>query len=180
MYIHSLVSDVSIGHGSYLMSSNGYIWSNSNPSDNIKQNGFSFQVGSTVTVEFDPVNKKVIYTMEGDPLPHKYEQTIDLSSKNLGVDTFVRTSAPKTMRSELLDWMPLVNISLSYGCTIHTIRAMWKSSWRSSIRTLIPRRMQGLTWAPRHALLLLWIISNRQHCESLSDRHGTQGSQQEP
>ena len=66
------------------MSSNGYIWSNSNPSDNIKQNGFSFQNGSSVTVEFDPVNKKVIYTMEGDPHPHKYEQTIDLSSSAIG------------------------------------------------------------------------------------------------
>lgn len=47
------------------MSTNGYIWSTSDASDNIKMKGFSYAVGSTVTVEFDPINKKVIYTSEG-------------------------------------------------------------------------------------------------------------------
>lgn len=66
------------------MSSNGYIWSNSNADDNIKQKGFNFTTESIVTVEFDPINKKVTYSMEGDPHPNKYQQSIDLSNASIG------------------------------------------------------------------------------------------------
>jgi|JI9StandDraft_1071089.scaffolds.fasta_scaffold570376_2 hypothetical protein len=84
------------------MSSNGYVWSNSNAAENIKQNGFSFQTGSSVTVEFDPINKKVIYTMEADPHPHRHEQTISLAANPLGAVHFCANLCSKNDEIRIL------------------------------------------------------------------------------
>jgi lipopolysaccharide export system protein LptA len=64
------------------MSTNGYIWSTSDASDNIKMKGFSFLAGATVTVEFDPVNKKLVYTHEGNNMT--FEQNIELGKSAVG------------------------------------------------------------------------------------------------
>ncbi len=53
MYI-VVYADDNLGHGSYLLSSNGYIWSTSEATDNIAKKGFEFKNGASILVEFDP------------------------------------------------------------------------------------------------------------------------------
>ena len=61
MYIPRYL-DSTTGHGSYLLSTNGYTWSHSEEGDNIKLKAFTFDTGANVKVAFDPINSKVIYT----------------------------------------------------------------------------------------------------------------------
>ena len=46
-----------LGHGSYLISGNGYSWSHSKKEDNVQYKCFTFEVGTVVICEFDPENK---------------------------------------------------------------------------------------------------------------------------
>jgi hypothetical protein len=46
-----------IGHGSYLISSNGYTWSHSKKEDNVVHKSFSFITGDVIYCEFDPEKK---------------------------------------------------------------------------------------------------------------------------
>lgn len=62
------------------MSSNGYIWSSSDNSDNIKLKGFPFTMENSIVVEFDPENKKLIYSSEDGK--NKFEQNINLTGLN--------------------------------------------------------------------------------------------------
>jgi hypothetical protein len=58
MYLSSFKFDYNnLGHGSYLISCNGYSWSHSKKEDNIVNNTFVFAAGDIITVEFDPENK---------------------------------------------------------------------------------------------------------------------------
>jgi hypothetical protein len=64
-----------LGHGSFLASSNGYIWSHTLADDNMKNKSFSFGTNDVVTVEFDPLAKKIIYSTD----KNRYEQVIDFN-----------------------------------------------------------------------------------------------------
>lgn len=69
--------DSTIGHGSYLLSTNGYTWSHSRAGDNIKLKAFAFDTGTNVKVTFDPCNNKIVYTnLDDDKF---YEQNLDLT-----------------------------------------------------------------------------------------------------
>ncbi|EAR90775.1 transmembrane protein, putative (macronuclear) [Tetrahymena thermophila SB210] len=67
-----------IGHGSYLLSGNGYTWSHSKSEQNSQNKSFHFITGDTIYLEFDPQEKKLKflkgksnekYTLEVDFLP---------------------------------------------------------------------------------------------------------------
>lgn len=62
------------------MSSNGYVWSSSDSSDNIKLKGFTFSEEASIVVEFDPEGKKIVYSTEDGK--QKYEQNINLTGLN--------------------------------------------------------------------------------------------------
>ena len=73
----SINTDSTIGHGSFLLSTNGYTWSHSKAEDNIKLKAFEFDTGTNVGVTFDPHNLKLIYT---NLTTHEtYEQLLDLT-----------------------------------------------------------------------------------------------------
>lgn len=70
-------SDSTIGHGSFLVSTNGYTWSHSRPEDNIKLKAFTFDTGSDIRITFDPTKNKLSYNnLEGDKV---YELDVDLT-----------------------------------------------------------------------------------------------------
>lgn len=48
-----------IGHGSYLISSNGYSWSHSVKEFNSASKTFHFTVNDIIYMEFDPIEKKL-------------------------------------------------------------------------------------------------------------------------
>ncbi|KAL4459790.1 hypothetical protein ABPG74_003316 [Tetrahymena malaccensis] len=67
-----------IGHGSYLLSGNGYTWSHSKADQNSQNKSFHFITGDTIYIEFDPQEKKLKflkgksnekYTLEVEFLP---------------------------------------------------------------------------------------------------------------
>jgi len=49
MYVY-IDLDENLGHGSYLLSNNGYTWSHSNSEDNIHSCLFTFKEGSIIEV----------------------------------------------------------------------------------------------------------------------------------
>ncbi|EGR33160.1 hypothetical protein IMG5_060530 [Ichthyophthirius multifiliis] len=48
-----------VGHGSYLVSGNGYTWSHYKSENNSASKSFSFATGDIIYGEFDPINKVV-------------------------------------------------------------------------------------------------------------------------
>ena len=49
----------SIGHGSYMISNNGYSWSHSAPEFNSAHKTFPYTVNDIVYMEYDKINKKL-------------------------------------------------------------------------------------------------------------------------
>lgn len=49
----------SIGHGSYMISNNGYSWSHSAPEFNSAHKTFHYAVNDIVYMEYDKINKKL-------------------------------------------------------------------------------------------------------------------------
>ena len=52
-----------IGHGSYLISTNGYTWSHSVKEFNSAFKSFQFNVNDTVYVQYDPIDKKLRFSL---------------------------------------------------------------------------------------------------------------------
>lgn len=58
-----------MGHGSYLISSNGYSWSHTEQSNNITVVGFKFKEGDMVQLEYDKA--KITYTNKSSNEKHE-------------------------------------------------------------------------------------------------------------
>jgi len=56
-----------IGHGSYLISTNGYTWSHSVKEFNSALKTFPFTTNDTVYIEFDPINCKLRFRKNNGP-----------------------------------------------------------------------------------------------------------------
>jgi len=54
-----------IGHGSYLISGNGYSWSHSDKSSNSTYKSFSFSTNDTIYMEYDPLDKILRFKKAG-------------------------------------------------------------------------------------------------------------------
>ena len=52
MYIYFLNLDNNLGHGSYLISSNGYSWSHTEQANNIAVVSFKFKEGDLIQLEY--------------------------------------------------------------------------------------------------------------------------------
>lgn len=66
-----------IGHGSYLISTNGYTWSHSIKEFNSSSKCFSFTNNDIVYIEFDPINLKLRFRKnQGKDPKEKYELSI--------------------------------------------------------------------------------------------------------
>lgn len=63
-----------IGHGSYLISTNGYTWSHSVKEFNSAFKCFQFTINDTVYIEYDPQNLKLRFRKNQGP--EKYELEI--------------------------------------------------------------------------------------------------------
>lgn len=61
--------DEAMGHGSFLLSNNGYTWSHCYPEDNIHANQFTFKEGSIVEVILQP--KEIVFKVKDNPIPLK-------------------------------------------------------------------------------------------------------------
>jgi len=51
----------SIGHGAYMISSNGYSWSHSSKEDNMANKSFLFANEDVIVCLFDPVKKQLTF-----------------------------------------------------------------------------------------------------------------------
>lgn len=54
-----------LGHGAYLISSNGGSWSSIDAGKNNQVTSFNFYKNDVITVEYDPVESKIIYRKKG-------------------------------------------------------------------------------------------------------------------
>ena len=61
--------DESLGHGSFLLSNNGYTWSHSNSEDNIHSCLFTFKQDNTVEVTLSP--NDISFKVNDNPNPFK-------------------------------------------------------------------------------------------------------------
>jgi hypothetical protein len=66
-----------IGDGCYVMGCNGYNYTHADNQDNGKSTGLTFTTGAEVTVEFDPIRRKVTYAVSNNGGEVKrYEQSV--------------------------------------------------------------------------------------------------------
>jgi len=63
----------SLGHGAYLVSSNGGSWSSIDSTKNNTVNAFSYYVNDIVLVEYDPTELKVVFRKKGTEESHTIE-----------------------------------------------------------------------------------------------------------
>lgn len=50
-----------VGHGSYLISANGYSWSHFQGQNNSKMQSFSFYTGDTIVIDYNALQKTVLF-----------------------------------------------------------------------------------------------------------------------
>lgn len=63
-----------LGHGSFQVSFDGYVWSDSDSAVNEQYSGWYYNQGDTVTVEMNPKTKKLKFTKNSDSgSPSHYE-----------------------------------------------------------------------------------------------------------
>lgn len=62
-----------LGHGAYLVSCNAGSWSSIDASKNNQVTAFSYFVGDTITVDYDPTESKVVFKRKGTEDTHTIE-----------------------------------------------------------------------------------------------------------
>lgn len=69
MYIFYITIDNNLGHGSYLISSNGYSWSHTEQANNIAVVGFKFKEGDIIQIQYDKT--KLVYLNKASNQKHQ-------------------------------------------------------------------------------------------------------------
>lgn len=70
-----------LGHGSYLVSSNGYVWSHSKKEDNVAFKNFHFEKNDTIYIEFDPKGLCINFYKVVNSNTNKFTLAVEIPSK---------------------------------------------------------------------------------------------------
>lgn len=76
-------SYATVGHGCYMVGSNGLVWSNKQSDINNTVKSFNFLKNDTILVVYDPQTKKAIFKKEGSKNPKdQYEMDLTINPVN--------------------------------------------------------------------------------------------------
>lgn len=70
-----------LGHGTYLVSSNGYSWSHSKKEDNVSFKNFHFEKNDTIYIEFDPQAQVINYYKIDNQQTAKFTLSVEIPPK---------------------------------------------------------------------------------------------------
>ena len=70
-----------LGHGSYLVSSNGYSWSSTKKEDNVAFKNFHFENNDTIYIEFDPQAQNITFFKVANSQTSKFTLAVELPPK---------------------------------------------------------------------------------------------------
>lgn len=98
-----------LGHGSFMVSSNGYAWSSSSTIDNGVMKGWSFVMGDIITIEFDPIDWTLAYTVQSAEkvAPSKSKMMTKPQYKKLGTTKKFKLALQPNLMDE---YYPCVNL----------------------------------------------------------------------
>lgn len=154
-----------MGHGSFLLSNNGYTWSHYYPEDNIHSSQFVFKEGNTVELTLDP--KELTFKVNDNPIPFKLR--IEYKAEEWPQVCFCANLCSQGDSVQILDqWLEKIFRYLS-SCVIIIFEAsglVLTFSWSISQKKCTPISLSRWSRHPRARKELRLVFT----CRDRSDR----------